>query len=155
MKQPPYSLRSFPPEGRSGWPFFLRGARSILDRSPNMWTLIGLGTSAAYLYSVAATLAPGLFPESFRVEGQVAVYFEAAAVIISLALLGQILELKARSDTWQGKLRRLLDPATGSKHSPSISRLASPAPSSYCHQPYCAHNPPLKRGEPPLQPLHP
>lgn len=83
----------------SGWPFFLRGARSILDRSPNMWTLIGLGTSAAYLYSVAATLAPGLFPASFRVEGQVAVYFEAAAVIISLTLLGQILELKARSET--------------------------------------------------------
>jgi len=83
----------------SGWPFFARGARSVLDRSPNMWTLIGLGTSAAYLYSVAATLAPGLFPASFQVEGQVAVYFEAAAVIISLTLFGQILELKARSET--------------------------------------------------------
>ncbi len=83
----------------AGWPFFTRGARSLLDRSPNMWTLIGLGTSAAYLYSVAATLAPGLFPASFRIEGQVAVYFEAAAVIISLTLFGQILELKARSET--------------------------------------------------------
>ena len=83
----------------SGWPFFVRGVRSILDRSPNMWTLIGLGTSAAYLYSVAATLAPDLFPASFRVEGHVAVYFEAAAVIISLTLFGQVLELKARSET--------------------------------------------------------
>jgi len=83
----------------SGWPFFVRGVHSILNRHPNMWTLIGLGTSAAYLYSVAATLAPGLFPASFRIEGQVAVYFEAAAVIISLTLFGQILELKARSET--------------------------------------------------------
>ncbi len=83
----------------SGWPFFVRSVRSILDRSPNMWTLIGLGTSAAYLYSVVATLAPGLFPESFRIAGQVAVYFEAAAVIISLTLFGQVLELKARSET--------------------------------------------------------
>jgi Cu+-exporting ATPase len=83
----------------SGWPFFVRGVRSIVDRSPNMWTLIGLGTSAAYVYSVAATLAPGVFPESFRIDGHVAVYFEAAAVIISLTLFGQIMELKARSET--------------------------------------------------------
>ena len=83
----------------SGWPFFVRGVRSIADRSPNMWTLIGLGTGAAYTYSVIATLAPGVFPVSFHVEGHVATYFEAAAVIISLTLFGQVLELKARSET--------------------------------------------------------
>ena len=83
----------------SGWPFFVRGVQSVKQRSPNMWTLIALGTGAAYLYSVVATLWPGLFPASFRVDGQVAVYFEAAAVIISLTLLGQVLELKARSET--------------------------------------------------------
>ena len=83
----------------SGWPFFVRGVRSIVGHRPNMWTLIGLGTGAAYAYSVVATLAPGVFPASFRVGGQVAVYFEAAAVIISLTLFGQIMELKARSET--------------------------------------------------------
>jgi len=83
----------------AGWPFFERGARSIANRSPNMWTLIGLGTGAAFLYSVAATVAPQVFPESFLAMGRVAVYFEAAAVIISLTLLGQVLELKARSQT--------------------------------------------------------
>ena len=83
----------------SGWPFFVRWFQSLKRRSPNMWTLIGTGTGAAYLYSVIATLAPGIFPASFRLDGQVAVYFEAAAVIISLTLLGQVLELKARSET--------------------------------------------------------
>ena len=83
----------------AGWPFFVRGAQSIIHRSPNMWTLISLGTGAAYVYSVVATLAPGLFPTSFVSMGRVAVYFEAAAVIISLTLLGQMLELKARSQT--------------------------------------------------------
>jgi Cu+-exporting ATPase len=83
----------------AGWPFFTRGAQSIVNRSPNMWTLIGLGTGAAYVYSVVATIAPGVFPESFVSMGRVAVYFEAAAVIISLTLLGQMLELKARSQT--------------------------------------------------------
>ena len=83
----------------AGWPFFVRGVASVRKRSPNMWTLIGLGTSAAFVYSVVATLAPGLFPDSFVSMGRVAVYFEAAAVIISLTLLGQILELKARSQT--------------------------------------------------------
>jgi P-type Cu+ transporter len=83
----------------AGWPFFVRGAESILHRSPNMWTLIGLGTGAAYLYSVVATIAPSAFPDSFISMGRVAVYFEAAAVIISLTLLGQMLELKARSQT--------------------------------------------------------
>ncbi len=83
----------------AGWPFFERWARSIATGQPNMWTLIGTGTGAAWLYSVVATVAPGVFPASFRVEGQVAVYFEAAAVIISLTLLGQVLELRARSQT--------------------------------------------------------
>jgi len=83
----------------AGWPFFVRGAQSVRNRSPNMWTLIGLGTAAAFIYSVVATVAPGIFPTSFVAMGRVAVYFEAAAVIISLTLLGQILELKARSQT--------------------------------------------------------
>ncbi len=83
----------------AGWPFFERGVQSIKYRSPNMWTLIGLGTGAAFAYSVAATVAPGAFPETFKSMGRVGVYFEAAAVIISLTLLGQILELKARSQT--------------------------------------------------------
>ena len=83
----------------AGWPFFVRGAQSIVHRSPNMWTLIGLGTSAAFIYSVVATFAPGLFPQSFMAQGRIGVYYEAAAVIISLTLLGQILELKARSQT--------------------------------------------------------
>ncbi|MET0988713.1 MAG: heavy metal translocating P-type ATPase, partial [Steroidobacteraceae bacterium] len=83
----------------AGWPFFVRGVQSIEHRSPNMWTLIGLGTAAAFTYSVVATIAPELFPESFKEHGRVGVYFEAAAVIISLTLLGQMLELKARSQT--------------------------------------------------------
>ncbi len=83
----------------AGFPFFERGLHSIFNRSPNMWTLIGLGTSAAFIYSVVATVAPGLFPESFMAHGRIGVYYEAAAVIISLTLLGQILELKARSQT--------------------------------------------------------
>ena len=83
----------------AGQPFFIRAVQSVIHRSPNMWTLIGLGTSAAFLYSVVATLAPGAFPPSFAVDGHVAVYFEAAAVILSLTLLGQMLELKARSKT--------------------------------------------------------
>jgi len=83
----------------AGWPFFVRGAQSIVRRSPNMWTLIATGTGAAFIYSVAATVAPGLFPDSFMSMGRIGVYFEAAAVIISLTLLGQMLELKARSKT--------------------------------------------------------
>jgi len=83
----------------AGWPFFVRGFQSIINRSPNMWTLIGLGTAAAFIYSVVATIVPNVFPSSFVTMGRVSVYFEAAAVIISLTLLGQILELKARSQT--------------------------------------------------------
>jgi Cu+-exporting ATPase len=83
----------------AGWPFFLRWAQSIGNRSPNMWTLIGTGVGAAFCYSVVATVAPDIFPVSFRMHGRVEVYFEAAAVIVSLTLLGQVLELKARSNT--------------------------------------------------------
>jgi Cu+-exporting ATPase len=84
----------------AGWPFFVRGWASIINRSLNMFTLIALGTGTAYLYSVVATVAPGLFPESFRGHGgEVGLYFEAAAVITVLVLLGQVLELRARSQT--------------------------------------------------------
>ncbi|MBP1202356.1 Cu+-exporting ATPase [Duganella sp. 1411] len=83
----------------AGWPFYVRWARSIATASPNMWTLIGTGVIAAYGYSVVATLAPGIFPPSFSAHGPISVYFEAAAVIVSLTLLGQILELRARSQT--------------------------------------------------------
>jgi Cu+-exporting ATPase len=83
----------------AGWPFFSRGWQSVVNRSPNMWTLISLGTGAAFIYSVVATVAPQIFPDSFVSMGRVAVYFEASAVIISLTLLGQVLELKARSQT--------------------------------------------------------
>ncbi len=83
----------------AGWPFFERGAQSVVNRSPNMWTLISLGTGSAFVYSVVATVAPQVFPDSFISMGRVAVYFEAAAVIITLTLLGQLLELKARSQT--------------------------------------------------------
>jgi Cu+-exporting ATPase len=91
----------------AGMPFFTRGWQSVMHRSPNMWTLIGLGTGAAFLYSVVATLAPGVFPASFMAMGRVGVYYEAAAVIISLTLLGQVLELKARSQT-SAAIRSLL-----------------------------------------------
>lgn len=83
----------------TGWPFFVKGWQSIIHRSPNMWTLIGLGSAAAFVYSVVATAAPEVFPSSFVSMGRVAVYFEAAVVIISLTMLGQIIELKARSQT--------------------------------------------------------
>jgi Cu+-exporting ATPase len=83
-----------------GWPFFVRGWQSIVNRSLNMFTLIGLGVSVAYWYSIIALLFPNIFPESFRGEGGgVGVYFEAAAVIVTLVLLGQILELRARGQT--------------------------------------------------------
>ena len=83
----------------AGWPFFVRGLASLRTGNLNMWTLIGTGVAAAFVYSLAATLAPGWFPASFREHGRVGVYFEAAAVIVTLTLLGQLLELKARSQT--------------------------------------------------------
>lgn len=93
----------------AGWPFFERGWSSILTRNLNMFTLIAIGTGAAYLYSVVATFAPGIFPAEFRTgHGDVAVYFEAAAVITVLVLLGQVLELQAREGTGKA-IKALLD----------------------------------------------
>jgi len=93
----------------AGWPFFVRGWQSLLTRNLNMFTLIAMGTGVAYVYSVVATLAPGAFPETFRTHGgAVAAYFEAAAVITVLVLLGQVLELRAR-DATSGAIRALLD----------------------------------------------
>ena len=91
-----------------GWPFFVRGWASIVNRSLNMFTLIALGVGVAYVYSVVGVIAPGLFPESFRTHGgEVGLYFEAAAVITVLVLLGQVLELRARSQT-SSAIRALL-----------------------------------------------
>src|SRR5215212_1916739 len=93
----------------AGWPFFVRGGQSLVTRNLNMFTLIAMGTGVAWIYSVVATLAPGVFPAAFRTNGgAVAVYFEAAAVITVLVLLGQVLELRARERT-SGAIRALLD----------------------------------------------
>ena len=93
----------------AGWPFFERGWASLKTRNLNMFTLIAMGTGVAWLYSVVGTLMPGLFPASMRShDGSVPVYFEAAAVIVVLVLLGQVLELKARAQT-SGAIRALLD----------------------------------------------
>jgi Cu+-exporting ATPase len=93
----------------AGWPFFVRGWQSLKNRSLNMFTLIALGTGAAWLYSIVGTFAPQLFPAALRTEdGAVPIYFEAAAVITVLVLLGQVLELKAREKT-SGAIRALLD----------------------------------------------
>ncbi len=83
----------------AGWPFFVRGWASIQNRHANMFTLIALGVGAAYVFSVAATLVPGLFPDGFRVHGVVEPYFDTAAVITVLVLLGQVMELRARGQT--------------------------------------------------------
>jgi P-type Cu+ transporter len=92
-----------------GWPFFVRGWNSVVSRNLNMFTLIAMGTGVAWVYSIVATLAPEVFPQAFRIgDGAVAVYFEAAAVITVLVLLGQVLELRAR-ETTSGALRALLD----------------------------------------------
>lgn len=99
-----------------GWPFFERFWASLVNRSPNMFTLIGMGTGAAYLYSLAATLFPQFFPDSFRgMHGEVSVYFEAAAVITTLVLVGQVLELRARQRT-SGAIRALLHLAPQTAH---------------------------------------
>ncbi len=103
-----------------GWPFFQRGWSSVVNRAPNMFTLIAMGTGAAYGYSTLATVAPTLLPSSFRLhDGSIAVYFEAAAVITVLVLLGQVLELKARSQT-SSAIRALL------KLAPKTARLIKP-----------------------------
>lgn len=92
----------------AGWPFFVRGWQSLLTRNLNMFTLIAMGVGVAYVYSVIATFAPDVFPEAFRAHSAVAVYFEAAAVITVLVLLGQVLELRAREAT-SGAIKALLD----------------------------------------------
>ena len=89
------------------WPFFERWWSSIRTRNPNMWTLIGTGVAAAYIYSIIATVASALFPQDFEAHGRVGVYFEAAVVIVSLTLMGQLLELRARSQT-SAAIRALL-----------------------------------------------
>jgi len=99
----------------AGWPFFVRGWQSLVSRSLNMFTLIALGTGAAWIYSVVAVLAPQIFPPVFRMNGTVAVYFEAAAVITVLVLLGQMLELRAREHT-SGAIRALLNLAPKTAH---------------------------------------
>jgi Cu+-exporting ATPase len=97
----------------AAWPFYVRAVQSLVNRSLNMFTLIALGVSAAYLFSLVAALAPGIFPSSFRDHGEVPVYFEAAAVIVTLVLLGQVMELRARSRT-SAALRGLLGMAATS-----------------------------------------
>ncbi len=93
----------------AGWPFFVRGWQSLLTRNLNMFTLIAMGTGVAYVYSLFATFAPGIFPDAFRGHGgSPAVYFEAASVITVLVLMGQVLELRARAAT-SGAIRALLD----------------------------------------------
>jgi Cu+-exporting ATPase len=93
----------------AGWPFFVRGVKSVVNRSLNMFTLIGLGVGSAYLFSIVAVLFPGLFPDGFRdAQGHVGVYFEAGAVIVVLVLLGQVMELGARERTGSA-IRALLD----------------------------------------------
>jgi heavy metal translocating P-type ATPase len=91
-----------------GWPFFERGWASVRTRNLNMFTLIAMGTGVAWLFSVLATVAPGIFPDAFRADGAVDVYFEAASVITTLVLLGQVLELRAREQT-SGAIKALLD----------------------------------------------
>jgi Cu+-exporting ATPase len=104
----------------AGWPFFQRAWASVVNRSPNMFTLIGIGTGTAYVYSVVATLVPGIFPPAFRMEdGKPAVYFEAAAIITALVLLGQVLELRARGQT-SSAIRALL------RLAPPTARLLRP-----------------------------
>lgn len=104
----------------SGWPFFVRGVKSVLNRSLNMFTLIAMGVGAAYAFSVVATIAPGIFPSGFRdASGHVGVYYEAAAVIVVLVLLGQVLELRARERTGDA-IRALLDLA------PKTARIIRP-----------------------------
>ena len=103
----------------AAWPFYVRAVNSLRTGNLNMFTLIGLGVSVAYVYSVVALLAPGLFPHQFSHGGAVAVYFEAAAVIVTLILLGQVLELRARSQTGSA-IRKLLGLA------PSTARLVRP-----------------------------
>ncbi|WP_424934444.1 heavy metal translocating P-type ATPase [Amaricoccus macauensis] len=108
-------------------PFFQRGWDSILNRSPNMWTLISLGVGAAYIYSLVATFLPGVFPEQYRMDGMVGTYFEAAVVIVALIFVGQVLELRARERTGDA-IRALMDlaPKTARRILPDGSEYDAP-----------------------------
>ena len=117
----------------AGWPFFVRGWQSLVTRNLNMFTLIAMGTGVAYVYSLVGTVAPEIFPATFRThDGAVAAYFEAAAVITVLVLLGQVLELRAREAT-SGAIKALLELASktarrlgedGTDHEVQIDSLA-------------------------------
>ena len=111
----------------AAWPFFKRGWDSVVNRSPNMWTLISLGVAAAYLYSIFATFLPGLFPEQYRMGQGVGTYFEAAVVIVALVFVGQVLELRARERTGDA-IRALLDlaPKTARRILPDESEYDAP-----------------------------
>src|SRR5688572_10587457 len=116
-----------------GWPFFVRGWASVVNRHLNMFTLIALGVGAAFGFSVIATLAPGLFPASFRGHGdQVAVYFEPAAVIVTLVLLGQVLELRARSRT-SSAIKGLLGLAPSTARRVDASGAETDVPLAHVH----------------------
>jgi P-type Cu+ transporter len=115
-----------------GWPFFQRGWASVISMHLNMFTLIALGVGAAYGYSVVATIAPELFPESFRMGDQVAVYFEPAAVIVVLVLLGQVLELRARAGT-SAAIRNLLGLAPKVAHKIESGGTESDVPVEHVH----------------------
>jgi len=116
----------------AGAPIFRRAVASVRNRSPNMWTLIGLGASAAFVYSVIASVAPGLIPSSFTAHGRVSVYFEAAAVIVSLTLFGQLLELKARAQT-SAALKALLDLAPASARRIRVDGSEEDVPLTHIH----------------------
>ncbi|WP_314339676.1 heavy metal translocating P-type ATPase [Acinetobacter guillouiae] len=116
----------------AGMPFFMRCWQSILNRSPNMWTLIGIGTGAAFIYSLVGTIVPQVFPDSFVSMGRVAVYFEATAAIISLTLLGQVLELKARSQT-SAAIKSLLGLAPKTARKISVDGIEEDIPLSHVH----------------------
>jgi len=123
---------TLPIVGWAGWPFFVRGWHSLRHHTPNMWTLISLGTGAAFLYSVVATVFPQVFPPSFKMMGRVSVYFEATAVILSLTLLGQILELKARSQT-SAAIKSLLGLAPKTARRISDNGVEEDIPLSHVH----------------------
>lgn len=116
----------------AGMPFFVRCWQSILNRSPNMWTLIGIGTGAAFIYSLVGTIVPQVFPDSFVSMGRVAVYFEATAAIISLTLLGQVLELKARFQT-SAAIKSLLGLAPKTARKISVDGIEEDIPLSHVH----------------------
>lgn len=116
----------------AGMPFFVRCWQSVLNQSPNMWTLIGIGTGAAFIYSLVGTIAPQVFPDSFVSMGRVAVYFEATAAIISLTLLGQVLELKARSQT-SAAIKSLLGLAPKTARKISVDGIEEDIPLSHVH----------------------